>query len=596
MRYIALDTETKGLAAKLDAAIPVWCAAFSERGKDSYCLPWNAAKHEIERLLDDPEVTFVFWNAAFDVAVLRVHGVDVPPGRYNDGMVMSYVWEPAGEHSLREWGIRLGMHKGDFHDFESGYSDEMASYCITDTQITLTAFEELKTSLESDPEALDLYLDVELPFIEVIIEMESVGLYIDKKRLPEARQQIKEKLFDIHTSIETLIPEIPGKLRELKKKKRDDQLQLKDVRLEFIEERPGSVFVYQEYKPFNPNSGDQIAQVLMSQGWEPKNFSETGKPQTGAGILEDLDAEKYPVVPYLLENALLSKIDGTFLSAFDEMSDEHSVLRGSFNQCITLTGRLSSSKPNLQNIPTKGELGQLCRSLVCTPNPEKLKIVSGDLSNIEGRVLAAYLLEVLDDDRLAKVFQKGEDFHSSNAELIGVTRSVAKTLLYAIAYGAGFKKIARTLSVSEKEAKRVMQSLNNKFPALPKLKQWSIEETKRNKGVFHTKFGRRLVYKSVLSSDSEKSSRSERQIFNAVLQGTAADIIKKLTIDSFDLIYEYGGRIAASVHDELLIYCPAGTAQELAETLTSVWSSSDYLGSVPITAEFKIGNTWGEIH
>jgi DNA polymerase I len=208
----------------------------------------------------------------------------------------------------------------------------------------------------------------------------------------------------------------------------------------------------------------------------------------------------------------------------------------------------------------------------------------------------------VNDDRLVKVFQDGVDFHMANAiSIFGENatkeqRGIMKTTLYGVLYGIGINKLSKSLKVSRKEAKRIYNLLVEKFPALFELRDAAIESTKEGRGIIHTLLGRRLVYKNVMSFNSETRSRSERQIFNALLQGTAADLMKQLTVDSLGIIYKYDALIAASVHDELILYAPTSIAHELAIELTTLWSSSQYLMPVPIVAEFKVGSTWSEIH
>jgi DNA polymerase I-like protein with 3'-5' exonuclease and polymerase domains len=169
-------------------------------------------------------------------------------------------------------------------------------------------------------------------------------------------------------------------------------------------------------------------------------------------------------------------------------------------------------------------------------------------------------------------------------------------LFFAILYGAGPSRIAKQLKKSFMEAKYLIEKLNRAMPAIQELKDNFCEALRRNNGVLHSLLRRRLIYPDILSDDDKLRSCAERQIFNAFIQGSAGDILKALTIESAPTIHHYGGRIAAAVHDEVLGYVPKKKAQELCEELSYIFSSSQFIEPVPIVAEFRYGNTWGEIH
>jgi DNA polymerase-1 len=247
---------------------------------------------------------------------------------------------------------------------------------------------------------------------------------------------------------------------------------------------------------------------------------------------------------------------------------------------------------NLQNIWSSGEIGDTIRSLVTVP--DGYKIVDIDLSNIEARVLAHYLSLVFRFDALANSFRDGLDLHQTNADLWSCTRQQAKTLLYALLYGAGAKKVAINMGVTEKEAKAAIQRVYDGMP-IKDLKELVWRKCRDRDGVIYTAMGRRLYYPQINSRDHEKKGRAERQVFNALLQGSAADILKVLTLSVLNKAHELGAYLAASIHDELLFYCPEENTSLLAGYLEEKFQAR-LLKHCPIGGTAKIGNNWLEVH
>lgn len=614
MKLVAVDTETAGLSAKLDSTVPLFCVGFSHEDGESYVLKGQSGVAHLNKLAQDEEVVFVFHNAAFDVPVLRLRGASIQPGKYCDTMVLSYVLAPGPDgHSLEDWGLKLGYEKIDLlqqlkdlrflpqtakkGDEFKQYHPLMDEYCLRDVEITMKLALQLLPKLEEMPRTKELYETVELPYVETIIEMESTGLFVDRSKLAPLRASLQQRIRDLTKQILTIVPHLPGDTTEYARGSYKNKSHVPRTfypgrdRTEFPTD---TVYNHCSYEPFNPNSGQQVATALqLIYGWEPEEFTATGQAKTGASVLEELE---YPLAHLLTEHAELVKIEGTFLTAFDERATSGGVLRGSFNQCKTRTGRLSSSDPNLQNIPVRSDLGKELRSLVTTPNPERVLLIDGDLSNIEGRVLAFYLENIADDPYLGEVFRSGQDFHQANADRLGVERQEAKLLLYLFIYGGGAAKLSVSLGITLARATWMIEQLKSNFTSLLELRDEVVRSAKSNRGVVHTLLGRRLVYPDLISKNRSFRARAERQVFNAVLQGTAADIQKKLMLESANLVHAYGARIAAAVHDETLIYSPAAAAPELAKDLTQKWSSSKLLDTVPITAEFKYGTSWSELH
>lgn len=649
---IALDTETQGLGRDAKLLGISWADASgsgAEAWTDESASVWS-------QRIEGRNV--VMHNAAFDVPVLERNGlvIDNP----HDTMVLAHVNDPSHEsYSLRECAMREGTAmKQDFapeDGWESAeWTDEMASYAEADAVATYELYHKYKAQLERDPKALRHYLTIEHPYSVVIREMERVGFTLDLPKLERVRQHLQRKAaglervmgkvagfvptpakrYSNETLMGTYVTEEGGlipavttyttvrsggacwvKDRALTKQTNREMKLFSKGETYLPSKFEKSVVVYEHCPlvPFNANSGAQIAERLTTlYGWEPAKFTKTGQPATGGEILEDLS---YPLARMLTEYATTVKVLGSFIEPFSQKHDD-GVLRGRFKQTGTRTGRLSSSDPNLQNIPTRSALGQHVRSLVIAP--EGHVIVGIDLSNIEGRLLGEYLARIVGDFSMVEIFEAGIDFHQANADNWGVSRPDAKTLLYAVVYGAGPEKVGHG---DKERGKKLMASLEKNAPGIFELKERIWEEARKRDGILHTLFGRRLVYSDIILDNAIETakrlkkdkpddyrdvsvkglarslvSRAERQIVNALLQGTAADVLKILTLEVRPQIHRANGMIAASVHDELLNYVPSDYAPWVRDQLTKAFTSDTMLKYAPITGDAAIGKSWKEVH
>lgn len=584
--YIALDLETKGLIRNGKIPEIICVSVASDKGK--WCLPWDKPTKELVTGLARENV-FVFHNASFDKAVLLGYGIDVLS--YEDTQLMSYVWQPNSmTHSLEGWGNTLKhpkLPKPWDGDYPLEWSDELREYCLNDSVLTLKLFHHLREKLESDPQALNFYNTIELPFVEVIQELERTGMCVDGVEMEKMLDELQEKTIQIKDGLVKDVGLCP--IATLKyKKPHPDKV---EPEWQLLGEKEGN-WEYLRYGEFNPNSSHHKAYVLRKvAGWEPEEITPSGEPKVTIDVLEKID---HPIAESFVEYGKMNKIITSFLLPFQEHMDENSVLRGNFNQTVTITGRLSSSNPNLQNLPARGELGKQLRNIVKAPT-EDYVMFNGDLSNIEARMLAWMLYEFQEEESLADIFIQGKDFHSSNAEAWGVDRMSAKTLLFAILYGASAHRIAKTLKKPVKEAQALIDRLNESLPAVQRMKEMIWEFTRNNNGVMHTLVGHRLVYPEINSKNKGARGRAERQLFNAFIQGSSGDVLKYLTLKSMPIISKHGGSLAASVHDELLGYVPRDNAQMLCQELTQLFSECELIAPVPIEAEFKYGERWGSL-
>lgn len=591
---IALDLETKG---------------FIEKGVVPEIVCYSVCNEEMSYVVEGTDgldgilsrYVPVFHNASFDVAVLRGHGFQVD--KFHDTMILANFINSNREVSLEslceELEIKNAKIKFDMKSWAKegfSYTEELADYAKRDTQATWELWNVLNSQVTEIE--LKLYNEVELQYCEIVMEMEKTGFYLDVDGAIDFATSLAKKIKEVENKITQQFSAFP---KEKTYKREQENLELLRVEPR-TDGKEGNQYVYRVYEPFNPGSNDHKAWALMEQGWKPDVFTSTGKPKVDEGILSSL-ANKFPIADLYTQYSKYKKIHSSFAKPFIDKSDEHGVLRGSFNQCGTVTGRLSSSNPNMQNIPSGG-LGGDIRGLLGVQKGHKL--VGGDLSNIEARILANYLEKVYKDSIMADAFRQGLDFHWENAKAWGVAvnpntdnpkkdpgRSVAKTMLYCIMYGGGTAKIADMLGVSESTANYYVSTFEKNCPSVNLLKE-KVWSTLKKRGYITTILNRSLYYPNINSKNKAIASRAQRQSFNALIQGSAADIFKDLSVKTKPICDKYGAKFVASVHDETLFSVPEEYADAFAKETTELWSSQNYL-RIPVTAEFSAGDNWNEV-
>lgn len=637
---IAVDCETSGLSRSADLLGLSWADATGSGAEQ-----WTGSDEQRAQWQDTlDEQVVVFHNAKYDIPVLRRNGLIVR--RYHDTQVMAYAWNPTEEsYSLKNVAAREGTALKIEYTPPGGWdvaewSPEMATYAEGDTVATHELYHVFRERLLTDPKALKHYLTIERPFIDVIIELEDTGFNLDMPALHELHSDLSVQTTGLLDKMADIAGFVPGETVEYKTKVPNGTGSMVGVNV--LAARPycnigdrdlGRVFkgewrlaakfekvdrdlVYDHCKvePFNANSGRHIASSLTRlYNWEPVGYTPTGQPKTDAESLEYVSGTM-PLAEALTEYAEANKVLTSFIEPM-VAQNVGGILRCSFNQTVTKTGRLSSSNINAQNIPTRSELGQKVRQLVVAP--EGYTIVGIDLSNIEGRVLAAYLALKMGDMGMADTFNAGVDFHQANADRWGVSRDAAKTLLYATLYGAGPLKVG---GGDKAKGKALLKTLEQNAPAMFELKEKSWKAAAANGGLIHTLFGRRLMYPDIIPANAVRTAkrlrrenpekyvesehrlaagftaRAQRQVFNALLQGTAADIVKRLTLEAMPLIRQARAFLAAQVHDEILVYCPIPYAPWLKAELTKLFTRDDLLPYVQVTGDAKIGESWGSVH
>ncbi len=428
------------------------------------------------------------------------------------------------------------------------------------TTLALNMAEGLQQELQKQD--LDiLYKQLELPLIPVLARMEKLGIAIDS------------------TAFRHFLDDVQGDI---------------DQRTKEVFEAAGTTF--------NIRSAQQLGEVLFSTLQLPSaGKTKGGQLSTSQERLEKLSG--HPVVDAVLEFRKLEKLRSTYLEPLPRLMDEEGRIHSHFNQWATATGRLSSSNPNLQNIPVRGSLGQRMRS--CFIPQAGHVLISADYSQVELRVLA----HMSEDPVLLQAFQQNMDIHTNTAAIIygvapdlvtGDQRRNAKTINFGLIYGMGAQKLGQELGISTAKAKEFIE---NYFRHLDKLKLFyeGIEEQAKAQGYVMTLAGRRRAVPDIYSTNNMKFSLARRQAINTVIQGSAADIIKlaMLAVDSDATLMELHAKLALQVHDELVLEVPENTAQQAGERVASLMGAVCPDGKslrVPLVVDWGVGENWGQAH
>lgn len=420
---------------------------------------------------------------------------------------------------------------------------------------------ELEGKLET-ANLLELMRSLEMPLIPVLAAMECAGVNLDLKAFGEFLDEVQAELEKLTRS---------------------------------VYEQAGG--------PFNIRSTQQLSDLLFVRLGLPKaGKTRGGALSTSQEALEKL-AGKHPIVNTILEYRKLEKIRSTYLEPFPRLVDKNGRIHARFNQLATATGRLSSSNPNLQNIPVRGELGRRMRASF-TAGPGRL-LVSADYSQIELRVLA----HLSGDPALLQAFRNGEDIHARTAgllfdkepeEITPEERRNAKTINFGLIYGMGPQKLAQDLGISMNEAKGFITRYFEKLSTLKEFYESILEEA-RTKGFVSTMAGRRRLIPEIHSQNAQMQSQARRQAINTRIQGSAADIIKIAMLEAArdERLRELGAKLILQVHDELVLEAPENNAENAGERLARIMENvkpGNAPLSVPLVADWGVGPDWNTAH
>jgi DNA polymerase I-like protein with 3'-5' exonuclease and polymerase domains len=599
MKLIVCDFETEDLAAAYDSNCKIRCVGFYSKSYKAV-LTAKEAEDKLWELSETHRV--IFHNASFDLSVIWTHyGRELFDAlEVHDTRLMAYCLDSTQKNSLETLAQKyLGQSKVEVADFRTVSIKKLAHRCYKDCKLTYELYRNLIHELSDDDEALEHYYSIELPYVKLIVEMQLNGLGLDAKalahytRVLERFSQYAERKMFKHHSINSH-SEWRGVYEHFSL--------LSDgtpITTYYSNIKGGKKWWQTELDWWNPNSATQNTQVLRKL--YPKVQFEFRKTKDGKETIDSKELKDFaayfnlPLLRVMATKAKLKKMleFATTLSLAAVWTSTGLRIYASMNQCVTRTGRLSSSNPNLQNIPARDGYGNRFRKLFVPAHGKAL--VVGDLDRIELVVLAHYLEEYGFSTYMADAIRAGQDLHQVNADNWGVERTPAKKVIFTLVYGSGDFKLAGTLGCTVERAREVRQAINDST-GLNEFRDFVVRSAKNSGGVLHDLLGRRLYVPELLSSNQEKYAAGVRQINNYLIQGSAGSIFKYLQLEAKDALLHTNlpmPTLCNVVHDEAIYEQELEYAVETAAVLTKAFTN-DSLLSVPIRAEFKVGNSWYE--
>ena len=573
-QILCLDTETTSINP-IDAEL-VGLSFSVEEGKAFYvAIPAERKKAErivniFKPLYESTKILKIGQNIKYDMEVLMNYGVRLAAPMF-DTMLAHYVLQPEQKHNMDILAETLlnyqtihideligpkGKSQKNMRDISPA---DICDYAAEDADITLRLYNVLKPRLkEADVE--DLFYNIEMPLVPVLAEMEMNGVLLDTNALAETSKVFTDRM----TQIEKNIYELAG-------------------------------------HQFNIASPKQVGEVLFGEMKivdKPKK-TKTGQYVTSEEVLQQLRS-KAPIVDHILEHRGLKKLLGTYVDALPKLINPHTGhIHTSFNQAVTATGRLSSSDPNLQNIPVRGEDGKEIRKCFI-PEPGCL-FFSADYSQIELRVMA----HLSGDKNMIEAFREGYDIHAATAARIykedinNVTRdqrTKAKRANFGIIYGITVFGLAERLEISRDEAKQLIDGYFETFPQVHDYME-KAKQLAREHGYAETFFHRRRYLPDITSHNATVRNFAERNAINAPIQGSAADIIKIAMIRIYERFRREGikSKMILQVHDELN-FSVLPEEKEQVEKIVLEEMQNAYTLQVPLVADSGWGNNWLEAH
>jgi len=527
----------------------------------------SEAMEPLRALLEDPGVGKVGQNLKYDLTVLRRAGVEMDGVRF-DTMVASYVLDPGRrQHSLDVLATDFLAYDTAAYEEVAGKGKDQISfarvplekardYACEDADVTLRLKEEFEPDL-AEQKLERLFHELEMPLVPVLARMEQHGIRIDEGFFDEMSAELAGEL----ESIQEAIFELAG-------------------------------------QEFNLNSTVQLREVLFDEMEMPVIKRTKTGPSTDASVLEELASREYEIPELLLEYRQLEKLRSTYVDAFPRLvNPETGRIHTSFNQTVAATGRLSSSDPNLQNIPIRTDIGSRIRKGFV---PDSGWVFLGaDYSQIELRILAHFS----GDESFVRAFRQGIDVHRQTASIIfeveieDVTpemRARAKTINFATLYGQGAYSLGQQLDISRDEAEEFIEEYFERFSGVRDFLDAQVEKAEEQ-GYVETLLGRRRYVPELKSGNWNVRQFGRRVAQNTPIQGTAADLIKEAMIEIHRALEEEGlpGRMLLQVHDELVFEVPEGEVEALRETVVEKMEGAVEL-DVPLVVDVGVGGSWYE--
>ena len=573
-KILSLDTETTSTSA-IDAELVG--LSFAVKEFEAFYVPVPANREEALQIVnifkpvyESDEILKVGQNLKYDLEVLRNYGIELR-GKMWDTMIAHYLIQPELHHNM-DYMAEIYLNYQTIHideligpkgknqkSMRSLLPSQVYEYAAEDADITLRLKNKLEPELKK-AECEDLFYNIEMPLMPVLAEMEMNGVCLDTASLAETSKQFTNRM----NEIEARIYELAG-------------------------------------ERFNIASPKQVGEILFDKLKivEKAKKTKTGQYVTSEEVLQQL-RNKHEIVADILEHRGLKKLIGTYIDALPKLiNPKTGHIHTSFNQTITATGRLSSSDPNLQNIPIRGEDGKEIRKAFI-PEPGCL-FFSADYSQIELRVMA----HLSQDAEMIKVFSEGKDLHAATAaniykkpieEVTRDERTKSKRANFGIIYGITVFGLAERLDIPRDEAKMLIDGYFETFPQVHDYMEKS-KEVAREKGYVTTLFGRRRYLPDINSHNATVRGFAERNAINAPIQGTAADIIKVAMIHIYNRFKAEGirSKMILQVHDELN-FSVFPEEKEKVESIVLEEMQNALNLSVPLVADSGFGQNWLEAH
>ena len=577
-KLIAVDTETDSLDYMSANLVGISFAL--ENGESAYLplqldyldapktLEKSTALAAIRSILENPDIHKIGQNIKFDESIFARHGIELRGVEF-DTMLLSYTLNSTGRHNMDDLAKRyLGHETIEFESiagkgkgqltFNQIPLEQATEYAAEDADVTMKLQQVLWLKLQEEPTLVELYKTMELPLLHVLSRMERTGVLIDSDALFIQSNEIATRL----TALEEQAYELAG-------------------------------------QPFNLASTKQLQEILFDKlGLPVLQKTPKGAPSTNEEVLEEL-AYSHELPKILVEHRGLSKLKSTYTDKLPQMvNSQTGRVHTSYHQAVTATGRLSSSDPNLQNIPIRNEEGRRIRQAFIAR--EGYSIVAADYSQIELRIMA----HLSGDQGLINAFSQGKDIHRSTAaEIFGVSldevtseqRRNAKAINFGLIYGMSAFGLSRQLGISRPDAQKYMDLYFQRYPDVQQFMS-DIREKAKAQGYVETLFGRRLYLPDINSSNAMRRKGAERVAINAPMQGTAADIIKRAMIKLDEVIrHDPDIEMIMQVHDELVFEVRSEKVEFFREQIKQHMEAAAEL-VVPLIVEVGVGQNWDEAH
>ncbi|MEZ7766495.1 DNA polymerase I [Haemophilus parahaemolyticus] len=532
-------------------------------------LDLTACLAQLKPILEDEQIKKIGQNIKYDLTVFANHGIEVQ-GVAFDTMLESYTQNSTGRHNMDDLAERYLGHKTIAFEeiagkgknqltFDKIALDVASEYAAEDADVTMKLHQTLFPELEKTPTLLKLFNEIEMPLVRVLSHIERNGVLIDPQKLLAQSQEIEQRLAEVEAEVHQAAGQ-----------------------------------------EFNLASTKQLQEILFEKlGLPVKKKTPKGAPSTNEEVLDELAQEGHIVPKLLIEHRGLSKLKSTYTDKLPQMiNPKTGRVHTSYHQAVTATGRLSSSDPNLQNIPIRNEEGRRIRQAFIAR--EGYKIVAADYSQIELRIMA----HLAHDEGMLKAFTEGKDIHRSTAaEIFGVSleevtneqRRNAKAINFGLIYGMSEFGLSNQLGISRQEARTYMDAYFNRYPNVLQF-MTDIKAKAAEQGYVETLLGRRLYLPEIKSSNGMRRKAAERVAINAPMQGTAADIIKVAMIGIDKMIFgDENIKMIMQVHDELVFEVKAERVDHYSQLIKAEMEKAIKL-HVPLIADVGVGDNWDEAH